>query len=133
MENKEEKQQLPEAPASVTVKVKSPAGYEYLFTMRDESTKNLLFKMTAMEKHFISQGFQPIAQGNGFPKREEKPKKECSIHHVQMTEKVSKKDGSKYFSHSKGKYPDFGEWCNGTGYPSEMNQNRTEEYGEYYS
>lgn len=124
MEDKtQEKSQLPEAPASVTVKIKSPAGYEYLFTMRDESAKNLLFKIDAMEKHYIANGFTPIAQGNGFPKREEKPKKECPVHKgVMMTEKIDKRDNvTKYFSHSQGQYPNFGEWCNGTGYPSEKN------------
>lgn len=110
-----------EAPASATVKIKSSNGFEYLFTMRDEKASNLLYKMRVMEAKFIELNYTPVANGGGYPKREEKPKKECPAHKgVMMTEK--ERNGEKFFSHSKGVYPNFGEWCNGKGYPSEMTQ-----------
>ena len=65
--------QLPEAPASATVKIKSKDGFEWLFTMRDEKASVLMFKMRAMEKNWTENGFTPLAQNNGF-KRETNPK-----------------------------------------------------------
>lgn len=61
-EDRTTEQQLPEAPASATVKIKSKNGFEWLFTIRDEKASVLSFKMEAMEKKWISQGFTPLAQ-----------------------------------------------------------------------
>jgi hypothetical protein len=62
---KTEVNQLPEAPASATVKIKSKDGFEWLFTIRDESAKTLMFKMKAMESNWTANGFTPLAQGFG--------------------------------------------------------------------
>src|SRR5690348_1467111 len=76
MENKTpevtEQNSFEEAPASVTVKIKSPAGFEYMFTMRDEKASKLMFKMKAMEKNWTEGGFTPLAQ-NAFGRGQQKP------------------------------------------------------------
>lgn len=76
MNNEEKKQEqqniLPEAPASATVKIKSPNGFEWLFTVRDEKASVLSFKMRAMEKNWMEQGFTPLAQ-NAFGKKPAAP------------------------------------------------------------
>src|SRR5258708_1044145 len=61
-----------EAPASVTVKIKSPAGFEYMFTMRSDKASTLMFRMKAMEENWTKSGFTPIAQ-NVYSKKEAKP------------------------------------------------------------
>jgi len=71
MEN-EQKNVLPEAPASATVKIKSKDGFEWLFTMRDEKASTLMFKMKAMEKNWLESGFTPLAQ-NSFGKKPSAP------------------------------------------------------------
>lgn len=58
-----------EAPASNTFKVKSPAGFEHMFTMRDESVKELLIKIDTVEKALAEKGWTPLAQ-NQFGKKE---------------------------------------------------------------
>lgn len=68
----QEETSFDEAPASVTVKIKSPAGFEYMFTMRDAKASVLMFKMKAMEANWTKSGFTPIAQ-NAFGKKETKP------------------------------------------------------------
>lgn len=42
---------------------------------------------------------------------------QCKVHNIQMKERVGK-DGKKFYSHSRGKYPDL-EWCSGHGFPDE--------------
>lgn len=61
-ETKPQIEQLPEAPASVNYKIKSPAGFEYMFTMRSERASTLQFRMAAMEKHWLEAGFVPLPQ-----------------------------------------------------------------------
>ncbi len=53
---------LNEASASATVKIKSKNGFEYLFTLRDEKASVLMFKLAAMEKKWIDLGWTPLAQ-----------------------------------------------------------------------
>lgn len=66
MENQTvQNKELPEAPASASMKVKSPNGAEYIFTMRDEKASVLLFKMAAMEDNFLKKGFTFISQDRG--------------------------------------------------------------------
>lgn len=115
MEEKvKETQQLPEAPASATVKIKSPNGFEYLFTMRDEKASTLMFKMKAMEDKWKGLGYEPLAQNTSF--KRETPTKRCTIHNVDMREKTSKTTGKKYFSHWQGTYPNLGDQCFGEGF-----------------
>lgn len=64
--------ELPEAPVSVTVKVKSEKGFEYMLTMRDESAKSIFEKITFMESYFEKHSFTPLNMNNSF-KKQEKP------------------------------------------------------------
>lgn len=120
-ETKSQTNGLPEAPASATVKIKSPNGFEYLFTMRDEKASNLLYKMQAMEKHLIEKGYTALAQ-NAYGKPQV-PTKPCPKHNVPMKEKTSK-TGEKFYSHSQGVYPNL-DYCNGQGFRNEMNHQMT--------
>lgn len=63
---------LPEAPASLTVKVKSKNGFEYLITARDMEMSSLFKKVDWVEKYFLANGWTALAQGNsgGFPKKQ---------------------------------------------------------------
>lgn len=49
---------LPEAAASATVKVKTPKGFEWLFTMRDNAVSDLVKKIKTIEKVFETEGWQ---------------------------------------------------------------------------
>lgn len=64
-----------EAPASNTFKVKSSNGFEHMFTMRDTSVSELLKKIDTIEKALLDRGWTPLAQQQGFPKREKPPVK----------------------------------------------------------
>lgn len=127
-----EKAELPEAPASASMKVKSPLGYEYIFTMRDESAKTLLFKMNAMEVHMNASGFTPVAQntprGGNLTSQAPKVTKQCTVHNEEMIQQLSKK-GMPYFSHGKGVFPNR-ELCFGEGYDSEKKKQQVDP-GEY--
>lgn len=102
-----ESTQFPEAPASATVKIKSPNGFEWLFTIRDEKASTLSFKMKAMEENWMKSGFTPLAQNNGF-KRENKPVEfvegrvcpECQNRLVH----AQKKDGTKFIKCETNKW-----------------------------
>ena len=135
MDKEDQKQeiQLPESPASVNTRMKSPRGFVYQWTMRDEKNSTLLHKVLEMEKKWLELGFTPVEGYQNAPKYPVKEKKECPVHKgVMMTEKASKQAGSKYFSHSKGVYPNFGEWCNGKGYLSEF-QNEVDQDGNNFN
>lgn len=97
--NKQEQNQLPEAPASATVKIKSPQGFEWLFTIRDEKASVLTFKMKAMEKKWIEEGFISLSQTprGGFPKKEPEyvPNRTCPNDGARLVF-ATKRDGSKY-------------------------------------
>ncbi len=55
-------QQHQEAPASATAKVKSPNGFVWLFTRRNESAGELLKEIEVLEKALLSKGFQPVEE-----------------------------------------------------------------------
>lgn len=111
--------QLPEAPASATVKFKSKNGFEYLFTLRETTGTELLNKLELLENDLLGRGATPIAQ-NSFSKPAPVTKP-CPVHPSEMMkEHVSKKSGKPYFSHSRGTYPNL-DMCFGKGY-QENNQ-----------
>lgn len=88
---------LPEAAASASTKIKSPNGFEYIFTMRDAKSSNLLFKMKKMEEHFMNSGFTAVAQNSKYPAKEKEYVQgrtcpQCGSRLVYTT----KKDGTKY-------------------------------------
>lgn len=109
MEDKEVKpiNQLPEAPASASVKIKSPNGFEYIFTMRDEKASNLLFKMKAMEDHFLKGGYTALSQNTSkFPPKKEKEYAEGKFCPQDGGRLVisEKKDGSKFLKCENNKW-----------------------------
>lgn len=122
MDNFTEKQtesQLPEAPASATVKIKSPNGYEWLFTIRDEKASVLSFKMKAMEENWIKAGFTPLPQGNAY-KKEAKPVNyiegrlcpKCGNRLVN----AEKRDGTKFIKCETNKWDPFKKMSTGCDY-----------------
>lgn len=58
-----------EAPASNTFKVRSVNGFEHMFTMRDESVKELLIKIETIEKALLDKGWTPLEQQKSFSKQ----------------------------------------------------------------
>lgn len=48
-----------EAPASANVRVKTQNGFEWQFTMRDETVKELIVKIVTMEKIFKEKNWIP--------------------------------------------------------------------------
>lgn len=110
-----------EAPASVNTRLKSKNGFVYQWTMRDSKNANLFFKIKKMEEKWLSEGFTPVEQQSfsKFPPKVEVPTKPCTIHNVPMKEKIRKTTGEKFYSHSRGVYPNL-EWCNGQGFPGEQ-------------
>lgn len=107
-ETKSQTANLPESPASVNTRLKSPNGFIYQWTMRDEKNSNLFFKIREMEKKWLAEGFTPVEQTSGFPKREAKPIEyvegrvcpKCGNKLVHAT----KKDGTKFVKCSTNKF-----------------------------
>ncbi len=96
-----------EAPASVTVKIKSPTGFEYMFTMRNDKASTLMFRMKAMEKIWTDTGFTPLAQ-NAFSKGQQKPveyvaDRVCPTDSGKLI-KAKKKDGTPFIKCENNKY-----------------------------
>lgn len=57
--DRDKKESLPEAPASVTARVVSDHGFHLLFTLRDTSVSSLLAKFEEFQKHILSKGWKP--------------------------------------------------------------------------
>lgn len=62
-----------EAPASATVKVLTPEGFEWMFTMRDERPASLIDKIKRFEAAAQQAGWQPAA-GSRQPQVQPQPK-----------------------------------------------------------
>lgn len=54
-----DKNNMPEAPASVTYSITTPGGFNALFTVRDTSGTELINKMKIIESSLIVQGYKP--------------------------------------------------------------------------
>ncbi len=94
MSEYKEDQNLPEAAASATCKVKSPAGFSYLFTMRSEQVKTLMLKLLDMEVWFKKAGWVPQENGYGQPKVDNKAKQEACLHPEDQVKLIQvKKEG----------------------------------------
>ena len=50
---------LPEAPASLNVKVVDPRGFDVMITLRDYTGKDLLVKWRGMSKYLLDNGYTP--------------------------------------------------------------------------
>ncbi len=70
---KEEKQTLPEAPASVTARVISDQGFHLLFTLRDTSVSGLITKFQEFQKYVLSCGWKPDGKTEFSEKELDKP------------------------------------------------------------
>lgn len=62
--------ELPEAPASATVKVRTVGGYEWLLTTRTVSTNELIQRIELLDAFFASNGWENVSQGYGGKKNE---------------------------------------------------------------
>lgn len=61
-----------EAPVSATVKVKSPNGFEWLFTMRSDTVSEQTTKIKTMEEEWLKASWTPLAQNfSKFPPKKE--------------------------------------------------------------
>lgn len=96
--------ELPEAPASATLSVVTPKGYNTLFTLREMTGIALLDKITAVEKQLEERGYKP--QVRGFAKKEIKyiEGKMCPKDGGRLKEIVSRKDGKTYWTCENGHY-----------------------------
>lgn len=109
MENKTD---LNEAPASVTYSVERN-GFNMLFTVRADSGLKLLDQMEAIEKQLKDRGYVPQVKFSKFPQRPEVPTKPCPIHPDGKMKERKRQDGSTFWSHPLGTYPNFTGWCQG--------------------
>ena len=95
---------LPEAPASATLKVWNQDNYGVLFTMRDTDSRKLYVRVNNFIKVLKADGWKADWLQNG-SKVEHGPEW-CPIHNVAM-KKYTKEDRS-WYSHKNGDA-----WCNG--------------------
>lgn len=115
---------LPEAPASINVKVVDNDGYLYQITLRDLDEGRLMERMRNLKLWLASKHFTPPGGGKvptqttdwptdmESPVQAEKvgdaPREDwCSIHNTEMYRR--EKDGKVWYSHK----PDDGPWCKG--------------------
>ncbi len=98
-----------EAPASSTVTIKTPGGFEVLLTSRDFEDKDLTRKQLAhllnLDKALIASGFSPVVRGFG---KQQKPVeyvegRTCPIDGARLI-KAKKKDGSDYIRCENNKF-----------------------------
>ena len=94
-----------EAPASMTLRF-DLRGYDILFTVRDESGRDLLGKIGAVLGELDSMGAKPLGgRGNGHANGGER--KVCAVHNAEM--RRHEKDGQAWYSHKTAD----GQWCRG--------------------
>ena len=97
-----------EAPASMTLRFELH-GYDILFTVRDESGRDLLGKIGAVLSELDKMGAKPLGgrpNGNGNGNGAET--KACPVHPGETLRKHTK-DGRSWWSHRLGD----GSWCKG--------------------
>lgn len=95
---KQNENQLPEAPASITLNVKTPKGFPGLLTLRDSKMKDLILNIETIEKLLDSRGWTPHEKT--FGRREPKPveyvkDKVCELDEGKLVIKVTK-EGKKF-------------------------------------
>lgn len=62
-----------EAPASANVRIMSANGFEWQFTMRAESGKDLMQKMAAFEAKALAEGYQPLGRQSAAARSPQQP------------------------------------------------------------
>lgn len=65
--------ELPEAPASATTKVKTSEGYEWLITTRATTMSELLKRVDLLNSTFKEKKYDPVIQAK-YPGKNDKPK-----------------------------------------------------------
>jgi len=123
-ETNDMKNESNEAAAVIFTNYKRTDGFEVSFTLRGDSGSDLMGKFDKAIEAIKASGGTPLpfkSQGGGFAKPAPVTKS-CPVHpEMMMTEKVSKKTGKPYFSHSRGTFPNS-ESCFGKGWPEAMQQ-----------
>jgi len=97
--------ELNEAPASVTLSVITPTGYNALFTVRDTQVSELIKKIATVEESFEKLGYKPQPAKTGFaPKQKDYVEgRVCPKDGGKLVNKVSKA-GKKYIACENGRY-----------------------------
>jgi hypothetical protein len=121
-----DKPQLPESPISINFRLRSPNGFEHQLTMRhgltEEDFSEFMRVVVEKENILLKKGWTPIAQNTFGASKPPAVTKPCPTHPEEvMKEKVSKTSGKKYFSHSKGVYPNL-TMCFGNGWQEREDQ-----------
>lgn len=96
---------LPEAPASVTLSVITPKGYNALFTLRESTGTALLEKIGALEGVLEAKGYKPqVKQVFGAKKEQEFVEgKVCPLDGGRLVKKLTKA-GKPYHKCENGKW-----------------------------
>lgn len=105
-----------EAPASATVKVTSPQGYEFMLTTRAGRMADLLSQVTTLESWLVDHNWRAAPTGKGPGKAQAdaapvEPSPTCDKCGQPMTRRTTK-DGSRSFWSCSTKFGN-GEWCKG--------------------
>lgn len=102
-----------EAPASATLRVVTPTGYEVLLTTRAGRMSDLLTQLTTLETWLVDHQWQAAPTGKGKPQASQGDADEhapvCAIHGKPMTRRTTK-DGTRSFWSCSEKLAD-GTWC----------------------
>ena len=99
-----------EAPASATLSVITPLGFNTLFTIRDMSVNELLKKIDVVERNMMAKGYKPQVKMAFGQKKEIEYVKLNGVDMVCPTCKVGKvkiihaKDGKTYYGCDQSKY-----------------------------
>ena len=102
-----------EAPASATLRVVTPTGYEVLLTTRAGRMSDLLTQLTTLEAWLVDHQWQAAPTGKGKATQgtqgdgDESDAPLCAIHKTPMVRRS--KDGRSWWSCSHKL--DTGEWC----------------------
>lgn len=104
-----------EAPASATVKVTTPGGYDLMITFRATRVADLLSQAQTVETWLIAHNFTPAPAFKGKPAQDAangvstEAAPVCAIHGKPMTRRTTK-DGTRSFWSCSEKLAD-GTWC----------------------
>lgn len=115
-----------EAPVVMWTNYKRSDGFEVSLTLRGADISIVATRLNEAIVRIREVGGTPISRSNGFAKPQV-PTKPCPKHQVDMKEKTNKQ-GEKFYSHSRGVYPNL-EWCNGKGFADETPGESSEEIG----
>lgn len=102
----ETKNIIGEAPASATLSVVTPKGFNTLFTIRDMSVNELIKKIGIVEVKLDELGYKPqVRQAYGVKKEVEYVVgKVCPKDQGKLKKIISKKDGKEYWSCANGTF-----------------------------